>query len=86
MRYLYFNSGYFSYIIRLLFPFRYPIKLDTEYFGRYLYEHMYVVRTYFCLYDFHFLPITQCSQYFSYLSTLLSIEYFAADTFGANTI
>ena len=30
---LYFSSGYFSYIIKLLLPFKYPVKLDTEYFG-----------------------------------------------------
>ena len=33
LRHLYFNSGNFSYIINLLFPFRYPIKLDTAIFG-----------------------------------------------------
>ena len=32
-RYLYFNSPNCSYNIVLLFPFKYPINLDTEYFG-----------------------------------------------------
>ena len=32
-RYLYFNSPNCSYSIVLLFPFRYPIKCDTDIFG-----------------------------------------------------
>ena len=30
---MYFSSGNLSYSIRLLFPFRNPTKLETEYFG-----------------------------------------------------
>ena len=30
---MYFKFAYFSNIIRLLFPFRYPINCDTLYFG-----------------------------------------------------
>lgn len=33
LRYLYFNSPNCSYSIALLFPFRYPMKLDTLIFG-----------------------------------------------------
>ncbi len=48
-------------IIRLLFPFRYPIKLDTLIFWGYLDQHMHMVWASFCVYDIHTFPVAQPS-------------------------
>ena len=68
---------HFSYIIRLLFPFRYPMKLDTLIFGGISIRHMYVIRAHLCLSYIHPLPLTELPQYLAYLCSFFSEEHFS---------
>ena len=45
---------------------------------RYLYQHMHVIRTHFRFHNFYLFPFAKCSQYFSYFTSLFSVEYFSS--------
>ena len=41
----------------MLLPFIYPIKLETTHFRRDFYQHVHVLRAFFCFHNFYFLPL-----------------------------
>ena len=60
------------------FPFEEPYETGYAHFWRYLYKHMYMVRTYFRFYYIHLFPVAQRSQYFTDFHSVVFIEYFSA--------
>ena len=77
LRYLYSASGRFSYIIMLLFSFKYPINVDTASSVGSLstYVHDLSISRFYNIDSFSF---AQLPQDFSYFFSLLSIKYLPA--------
>ena len=66
-----------SYSISAALPFQVSHETRYCYLRRYLYQHVYVVRAYFCLYDFYPFPLAQLSlEFFRFLYPFFSVKYF----------
>ena len=69
-------SPFLKYYRRTL-SFQSPHKPRSAHFGRYGYENMYMVRTYFSFQYFYAFSLAQFSQYLSYLFSMLFVKYFS---------
>ena len=69
-------SSFLKYYRRTL-SFQSPHKPRSAHFGRYGYENMYMVRTYFSFQYFYAFSLAQFSQYLSYLFSMLFVKYFS---------